>query len=345
MERPKTTWKARRNNANKEAGGPVWLSCSVCGKENLVFASSIGSEGYVCNACRKNDESAVSMRCLRHKKRFNVPKWWTDVCGHLCPKCYEKLSPDERARYEPKQGSDISTREAEKGKDIVYPSMKEEEYIQKTECLEVEDERRDDSVCEFCSQEEEYTRESIIKQEAKEFKARIEDWESLKQEETKSSAADNPNLAWLLPRYKIHCQKCGTSYPCNYTWFENSTVLCPSCYGQMSDFEIQEFHKLHQADKPKYRKEESPPQPPIKSVRLPVFQQQHGWVRQSNLVNSGGYWSSSRIMRATRSELIEAARLGIVSKARMRIELDRRAHYEYYDMLSEEVGVKPIPMY
>lgn len=46
----------------------------------------------------------VSIRCRRHKKRFDVEESWLETCGWLCPKCYHKLTEKERQRYAPKKG-------------------------------------------------------------------------------------------------------------------------------------------------------------------------------------------------------------------------------------------------
>lgn len=46
-------------------------------------------------------EPNVSIRCARHKKRFEVSAEWVEKCSWLCPKCYAKLSEVERMRYAP----------------------------------------------------------------------------------------------------------------------------------------------------------------------------------------------------------------------------------------------------
>ena len=43
----------------------------------------------------------VSIRCARHKKRMEVTREWVERCSWLCPKCYEKLTEEERMRYAP----------------------------------------------------------------------------------------------------------------------------------------------------------------------------------------------------------------------------------------------------
>ena len=336
MDKPRTTWNERVEVDNGE-GKLRWCECGVCHQTVFMFATLDEKNNYVCLSCRADGKAPVSMRCLRHKKRFNVPKWWTDVCGHLCPKCYEKLSDDERANYEPKPGADVSTREAEHGKGIVFPSKRKEEDIQieKVESAPVE------TVQEHLDSIDETDREEIVRREYEKFKARLRVDDEPKKEHCESSAADNPNLAGLLPRYKVFCQKCGTEYPCNYTWFDKSTVLCPSCYGAMSEYDIEEFHATHSAEKPKLGEEQIVVKPHVIVDYTPCRKIKPSWTRDPSSINSGGRWSNSQVMRASRSELLYAYKTGKVSGPRMRIELSRRKNREYYDMLPDETGLSP----
>ena len=345
MERPKTTWKAKSIKVNVDAREPRWVACKICGNENLTFATSSGAGEYVCNRCKKEEESPISMRCLRHKKRFNVPRWWMDVSKWLCPACYDRLSEDERAKYAPR-GTEPPTRMAEEGKPIVSPSRNKKEYCKQ-------------SIIAYPRHEEfkELGSSNVASAESAESAEREDNIDTKPRSDTSINAsrwkwhrketriADNPSFAGLLPRYKIACQKCGEVVPCHYVWFEKSTVLCPSCYGQMNDFEIEKFHEKHKSDKPKYEKDARPIVSLLESVLKKVEVPRHNWTRQSHLVNGGGYWSNARIMSASEKELKDAVRRGIVSKARMRIELKRRKNSEYFDMLSEDVGVTPVPMF
>lgn len=55
-----------------------------------------------------SEQPQVSIRCYRHKKRFNVSyKWAHKICAWLCPKCYNKLSEEERQNYHPKGEPEI----------------------------------------------------------------------------------------------------------------------------------------------------------------------------------------------------------------------------------------------
>ena len=153
----------------------------------------------------------VSMRCLRHKKRFNVPKEWLETSKRLCPRCYEKLSDVERLVYAPRNGLVPEIREAETGK----PTM------------------------------------------------------------------------------------------LSYTANKNSTFT----YIEDKDFESLKINS------------------------------DNCWTSKSSLINRGGCWSNSRITSASESELKAAVKAGIVSKARMRIELRRRENSSYYDLFPIEVGL------
>lgn len=342
MERPKTTWRAKSIKVDDDAREPRWVACKICGTENLTFATSSEYGEYVCNSCKKEDTSPISMRCLRHKKRFNVPRWWTDVSRWLCPACYDRLSEEERSKYAPK-GIEPPTRSAEEGKPIVLPSKNKNEYCQPSIISYPQYEESKELGSPNVS-----SPESVERADAKDTNhdsdtpPNSSKWKWSRKE---TKIADNPSFAGLLPRYKIACHKCGEVVPCHYVWFEKSTVLCPSCYGQMNDFEIKKFHEQHKSGKPRYEQDVRPFVSLPKSVLQKVEVPRYNWTRQSQLVNSGGYWSNARIMSASEKELIDAARKGIVSKARMRIELKRRKHTEYFDMLSEEVGVTPIPMF
>lgn len=344
MEKPRTTWDGGANRKIKD--GPIWAVCPKCGEEKLTFDTEEGIEHYVCPSCRKKAEEPVSMRCRRHKRRFNVPKSWLDKCGWLCPRCYEKLSEEERDRYKPMKMP--ATCEAEEDKPIVKPSMpikesgKDEDKIPEAVVVESTNEAialPKGIAAPLLEVEKPGERgKSVIERRRKE---RHEHYIT-------SRVSDNPSFAALLPRFKIACMKCGEVVPCHYTWFDNSTVLCPSCYGKMTDYEIRMFHQSHHAEKPRYIPNGLPVQkvPPAKPIDFTPCKvssiTEIKWTKESNLVNSGGVWSKSRIMGSSRAELIEACRCGKVSKARCRIELRRRANATFYNMFPPEVGAAPI---
>ena len=275
--------------------------------------------------CCEEDEGAVSMRCLRHKKRFNVPKWWLKVSNFLCPKCYERLGEEDRIRYSPKEGIDLSHRDAEEGKDLIVPQRAKEEYIEPPP-----------------PPPPEIDEESKVEEQPKK--------RHKKSSEPKVIFKDY-SFEVLLPRYKITCQNCGETVPCHYDWFDKSTVLCPECYEKMHECEIQWFHAEHKAPKPPVDNHAPPLPPRLKpiaditegmSIVRRMARTEGAWTRSAAEVNNGGCWSTARIMNASKRELIHAAKCGRVTKARVRIELERRRNSEYYDMLPQEVGTAPI---
>ena len=258
-------------------------------------------------------EEVVSIRCTRHKKRFNVPKWWTEIVScWLCPSCYEKLSEEEREKYKPKKKDGTQKpREAVEGKPVVFPKKARTEY----EKPPSEEEKQPPK-----------TKRPYHRREAL-GTGRIE---------------DNPMLAGLLPRFKIECQKCGETVRCHYSWFDKSTVLCPSCYSSMTEYEVFRFHDAHKAEKPPYVEDSRPM--PIKAMELIKPQEMSeiykraAWTKDSGMVENGGRWTNERVMEAKPSELRNAVKAGKVSMARYRIEMGRRKNVEYYDMFSMVPG-------
>lgn len=344
MEKPRTTWTCV--TPRKTNDEPTWAVCTKCGEERFTFASEDGIGHYICPSCRQKAEDPVSMRCFRHRRRFNVPKSWLDKCWWLCPRCYEKLSEEERGKYKPRKMS--APHEAEWGKPIIRPSTainesgEGEDYIPEGGVLET---HREAIVPpkEIISPSVGAETQGENHPEANNQSGHIghEHYEP-------SRMLGNPSVAALLPRFRIACMKCGEVVPCHYTWFDNSTVLCPSCYGKMTDYEIRMFHQSHHAEKPRYIPNGLPVQKvaTVKTIdftpcNVPSITKTK-WTNDSNMVNSGGVWSKSRIMGSSRGELIEACRLGKVSKARCRIELRRRDNVKFYDMFPEEVGAAPV---
>ena len=138
------------------------------------------------------------------------------------------------------------------------------------------------------------------------------------------------DLADFLPRHKITCQKCGETVRCHYTWFDRSTVLCPSCYAGMHEWEIRRFHHFHYAPKP--RKEVCETGLELTDDRRESgnrYYDDSSWTRNSSVVNSGGCWSAERIMGTSAEDLVEAVKNGSVSRVRAKIELRRRLNVEY----------------
>ena len=244
-------------------------------------------------------------------------------------------------------------------KDEGYVAWKKCKKCGKTDIVFISGDGNTDYVCKACkSKEEESGRSSTQEPELQELKSEVAvpilDSKKTRKKGGKrrnqvvaSGISTNPKFAGLLPTYRIKCQKCGEEVPCHYSWYTQSTVLCPTCYGQMKEHEVREFHATHTADKPKFEKDTRPtyslPKHLIditehQAVKIPDSKRGR-WTRDSSMVNSGGCWTNSRIQGASASELKEAVRLGKVSKARFRIEMRRRDNVSYYDMCPEEVGI------
>ena len=322
MEKPKTRWITKKGKDKAES--PRWVKCQKCGKDNLVFLVDSKDECFVCPACKKNagdGDKIVSMRCLRHKKRMNVPSWWSVICDWLCPRCFDKLSEAEQEKYRPCGMNSLDVKDAEEGKTTVFPMRRKDEYVLVR--------KRSDEIKEAKDLEKKHFGNEVQKQKQRGWDKKA------------SKVSDNPSLAALMPRYKIACKKCGETVRCHYSWFDNSTVLCPECYSKMNAYDIEQFHKIYKADRPKMESEGHSVEMPRNEMLRPYDPKNKGWTRYSNFVNSGGYWTNSHIMSATKEELKNAVKMGIVSKPRMRIEMRRRANSDYFDMFSKEVGINP----
>lgn len=267
-----------------------------------------------------DDGEIVSIRCLRHKRRFNVEKEWIDTCQWLCPQCHSALSEEERERYRPRSGILPEVREAETGKPTMYPK-----FVLKAglpPIISEEDELKIKT--EFCEQK-------ISKPKPKPVREKAELVPN-------SKASDNPSFKGLLPRYRIHCLKCGKTVPCHYSWFDNSTVLCPECYAGMGELMRDYFHSIHKAEKPEYKENreslyDGPPTKVFEEPSKKVGRPKKGCFENDNTSSLSG-WSNDRIMSATLKELEEGVELGSLSRVRMKIELGRRRNSHYYNMLA-----------
>ena len=251
------------------------------------------------------DGKIVSMRCLRHKKRFNVPIDWMETCGWLCPHCYENIPEEEYGKYAPKNGIVPEVRDAEEGKPTMYPSFWMEGGIEVESC------------------EEEHVKEPEPKEE-KPHRHYNTNGGDIK---------DNPAFSDFLPRYEIDCQLCRKTVKCHYPWFSTSTVLCPECYSSMSEAQIEEFHMTHHAEIPKLKTFASTKTATHDiSTSSKMLSRDISWTRESRHLPICGRWTNDRIMSSTRKELIDGVKDGMVSAVRARIELKRRGNLDYYDL-------------
>lgn len=350
-DKPRTTWCEKEKRKQLSSPMPEWMTCAKCGKERFALPPKDGTE-YICHICRETEGAAssampnekaqqpspsvakevVSMRCLRHKKRFNVPKEWLKTSQWLCPHCYSVLDETNRAKYAPKGGIPPEVRPAEDGKPVVVINSTRIKQPPKNE----------EPKCDAPNKTALTIEPEAVKPIPKKKKYIYE-------EQHYSKLADNPTFAGLLPRYRILCQKCGQSVPCHYTWFDTSTVLCPECYGQMGPTAISLFHDMHKAAKPKYVENVIPMQQTVPQVEIPVPEKKRGrpklGMSADDKISALGGWSTERIREASKQELAEAVEQGEVSKARMRIELRRRASWEYFDMCPDPDAERQPPTF
>lgn len=262
--------------------------------------------------------AVVSMRCLRHKKRFNVPMWWCKrVSDWLCPRCYERLGAEERGRYSPKAGIDLTLRAAESGKAVVVPTEK-----QVPPSAEAAEEG---------SGEPKKKRGGSCKGR-KWRKSRVDD------------GAWKLRLAGVLPTQSVKCLKCGEEAPCHLDWYEKSRVLCPRCYSEMGESEVAEFHRVYAATVlatgvgagvppkgvPRAREERTVRVPKCTGIGI------GSGMKESEAVHTGGIWTAEHIMRASTRKLKAAIAAGRVSEVRGRMELKRRRNHVYYDMFPDD---------
>lgn len=292
MVKPTITWDNGRTKTRmgKEEEAD-WARCTVCGKESLVFLDK-DKRTYVCKSCKAEKEGLVSMRCFRHKKRFNVPEWWVKVSNSLCPSCYDRLSNKERNDYKRKDGWN-SVLERVDGIRTIFPSKGKDSYL-----------------------------DSVVKKAVRD------------KDERSRGEKRNPALESVLPLHRIGCKKCGEVVPCHSSWFEKSTVLCPACYFSMTEFDIRKFNEENKANNS------------IKGLdreQTKAEKETKDWTRNAALVNRGGRMTNSRILEASEEELKRAVREGLLSEARMRIELNRRANTEYFDFCPKEYVTVSLP--
>ena len=156
--------------------------------------------------------------------------------------------------------------------------------------------------------------------------------EHMKHPRAVKATQERIDITMVMPSYKVKCLKCKRTVPCHKTWYDKSYILCPACYFNMTNKEIERFTKRH-SEQSKSAKADiesaqrnmrttpcisTPPPQVSMDASFDVFR------------NDGRAVSENFIREATKSELIEAVRRGRLSKARARIELRRRKNAEYY---------------
>ena len=327
--RPTTNW---HNKKRKISDGEIEI-------DNLLMAcigdaadQKPNTADKVQTGCEHTDK-IVSIRCRRHKKRFNVERSWLDTCKWLCPKCYEKLSLDERLKYSPKdECSDVRPKES--GKPVVYAKF-QQPVIDNSDARD--EEQKIDS-----NEQGRVDKEKTHIVNASRFD-KVSDDKIV--DKDVSSTILSPSLMALLPDWRMECQKCGQIVPVHKAYIDNtSSVLCPSCSSHMNAIEIEKFNSIHSVSKSHiYHVRRSVvadiKTEPQKELRLTTKPIPFG---DSSDIAAGGFYSNSRIMQMSVEELSDAVRKGKISKARARIEIGRRRNREYYNSLPEVEVVAPI---
>lgn len=294
---PITSWKS---NSKKNL---------CCDKEvEQLLASCIEDEtkNYTCLESGYPAADIVSIRCHRHKKRFNVEKSWLKTCKWLCPRCYDKLSRIERRFYAPK-GESVGVRPAEEGKPIVYAKV-------------------------------------AMQSENKKYFA-------YPRNKKYKLSVFSSNIVALLPTWRMKCKRCGKTVPVHKTYIDNnSSVLCPECFSKMTPCEVKEFctrypsstAEIWQVECDKSRISNISQKSISKdSETQSMYKRTFATRETSSNVAAGGYYSNSSIFSMTVKELAEAVRLRKVSKARARIEMERRKKSDYFNNLPD---VEPISL-
>lgn len=333
-KKPVTSWKPKTTKTSEDNGiEALWNKC--------IDDNAGTSPARPIVKPPKEDGQYVSIRCRRHKKRFNVPVLWLRTCEWLCPKCYEKLSPAEREKYAPRGTEKPEIRSAD-------PSRPTIRIVVERPKLEMPQEFPKETYAYKQKEEQKHTQLSIAEKAAL-MASRLP--ASLTKKEIKSSktAEGKPTsntklvvssaMSALLPEYRLVCKKCGQTVPCHKTWFEHSVVLCPECYNHMSSIAIDQFHSLNPRSTAKVFKIES------KIAHLPSQKETKRNVDtyiESINIDSPPRWTAvdsgctnEFIMHASIKELVEAVKSGKLSKARARIELNRRKNAEYYNELPD----------
>ena len=309
--------------------------------------------------------SLVSIRCRRHKKRFNVPVTWLRICEWLCPKCFEKLTPVEREKYSPKKENSSEIRPFDEHSKIISIKIdsrppqtplkdeeeewtgysykdkpinsKEGEAIQTRRNVKVEN-KVQRKACEDSREGKEQNtnardknREEAVKSPASEGEV-----EKICNRDSAPSGGIRDSLASLMPRFRINCKKCQKIVPCHKSWFANSMVLCPGCYSGMTDAEISMFHATHPQTSAEVFE--------VASV-VPLRPQNTNYRATTKVgdvsLQSPSRWSladgvsNEFIVKASVKELLRAVRNGRLSKARARIEINRRKNTSYFNNLPD----------
>ena len=322
-EKPITSWEDTQGK-------------NLCGDRELenLLDSCIGEDDSCMEESSTSNE-IVSIRCRRHKKRFNVERSWLKTSSWLCPRCYEKLSTAERLCYSP-SGGGIEVRPAEKGKPVVYAKVdskiqEDEKQRQKKICLKAQ------------SQPKRHEEKALL------ASPKPKDASVVQVEPTKTISGNakkvqavtslfSPDIIALMPTWRMKCLKCKKEAPVHKVYLESvSSVICPECHSQMSQDKIQKFHARHPASDANVWQVEYVKRSEVSAGSM---SSNFGMIGESD-ISTGGCYSNSRIMQMSIKELTDAVHRGKVSRVRARIEMSRRKNLEYFRSLPDVTPNKP----
>ena len=283
-------------------------------------------------------EKIVSIRCRRHKKRFNVPISWLETSRWLCPHCYEMLSGVDREKYSPKGSETPEIREAEAWKSTMYPSKHTSDRYGRwaKKSYREKDVRLDSLIGNFLDKknskvipnedEIQYNKiwsDAEIDSNLRRFLSEPKSVRKMIETKCLYTKGYDKEIERLKPKYNVHCLKCGQDYPCFSFWFKTSNVLCPECASDMTREQIETFNSVHRDG--------------IRPTEIKKVPEEES---ESESVMTGYRCSNHFITHASTKELIEAVNQGRLSKARARIELRRRMKSDYFNDLPETEEVQ-----
>lgn len=294
-------------------------------------------------------EKAVSIRCRRHKKRFNVYASWLKTSKWLCPHCYEMLSESDRKKYSPKCGEEPEVREAEPCKPTMIAS-KAKNVVSKNNVKKstIKSCGLGDLIGNFLDKKHQNRkthkedRQQNLNDIDTNLKKLLSEPKEVRQRQERrcfESKGFESEFEKLKPNHKVHCLKCGQDYPCFSFWFNTSKVLCPECASSMTAAQIEAFNNSHRCETLLNEVNKNEIKQPSKHSSDISFNETQ-FPDDSEAVLYGGGSSEYFIKHATPSELVDAVKYGRVSRTRARIELRRRKNADYFNDLPETEEVQ-----
>lgn len=351
--------KMKTTNASETMRKGSRRKTACCDKEFedlLVFCIGDERKSISCVENGASLDNFVSIRCRRHKNRFNVDKSWLKTSEWLCPKCYGKLSPAERLCYAP-SGGKVDVKPFEPGRPVVYAECNSGRVSHNKAGSQEERGRNGVRFPKGAIEvglpkgEEAKSKEKSKKGRKHAFGRRPALCGRRSSVEDGLSSGFGPGIAALLPTWRMKCKKCGKSAPVHKTYIDNnSSVLCPECFSHMTSEEVKEFSarnpsstaELWQVGRP-FNGAGSFSAEPASALNETHAVSGRYFIEDgdSSDIALGGCCSNSRILSMTLKELAEAVRMGKVSRARARIEIVRRRKSGYFNSLPD---VEPISL-